>query len=173
MLAISHRAYAEKTAEEKEKERTAKGVVTGNYVHNWHKLPNIKAVNIQTQKVMNYRPDFGKATVILFLASWCIPCQKIVPAILDLEKNFEGRAVEFVYIFSHDASDDIVNFLKGYDIKSLAFKVNLKITSDFHQPALPTIYVADRFNWLTMRFTNFNLKDMAVLKDYLEIHTGY
>ena len=101
LAALTSHVYAdEKTAEEKEKERTAKGVVTGNYVHNWHKLPNIKAVNVHSQRVVTHKPVFGQATVILFLASWCIPCQKIVPTIVDLEKHFKGRAVEFIYIFS-------------------------------------------------------------------------
>lgn len=95
------------------------------------------------------------------------------PGMIEMEKRFSDRAVDFIYMFSHDTTGDIGGFIKEYKVNGISMKVNLNVTSDFHQAQLPTVFVADRNNWLVMRFSDIKLKDLDVLSEYLEIHTGY
>ena len=58
-------------------------IITNNYVHNWEKFPGISV----TQMVMSgqdysYSPPLGRATVVIFISSWCEPCQFMIEEII-------------------------------------------------------------------------------------------
>ena len=167
---------ATKAAKDKsalEKERTAKGVTSRTYVHNWKKMPNLTIKNIRQGEIMKVQPQRGRTTVIIFLASWCLPCQQIIGKIRKIEARYQKNFTDFLYIFSHDTEVDARGFMNTYGLKDNGFLNTKKVSLHFHQPQIPSIYVSDRYNWLTMRLLKPKSQDLKKLTDYLKIHTSF
>ena len=115
--------------------------VTDKYVNKWIKMPELSGRAVRSEEMLTLVSERGTASVIIFLASWCLPCQQIIMKIRELEKKFEVRHTRFLYVFAHDTADDALGFSNLYKLGSNSVVANHKILDDFHQPELPTIYV--------------------------------
>ncbi len=141
------------------------------YVDSWKKLPSIEAQSIQTGKIIKFAPEKGTAKVIIFLASWCLKCQKLIPEIKKIEMEYKDKHTDFLYVFTHDTESDAMGFIKGYKIDTQAILANKKILNDFHQPPLPSIYIGDRYEWLGHREISLNEEGLKKISRYLKAHT--
>lgn len=125
----------------------------GGYVHKWTKIPALKGFDLSGGTVL-LEPIPGKLTVIMFMASWCVPCQDMIAEMRDLDKKYAPYGVNFYYGFSHDMPTDVRGFVRERKISpertSLITDESLK---DFRDPLLPTLYLADRKGWIIDRFT--------------------
>jgi thiol-disulfide isomerase/thioredoxin len=124
----------------------------GGYVHKWTKIPALKGYDLSGGTVL-LEPVPGKLTVIMFMASWCVPCQDMIPELRELDKKYAPYGVNFYYAFSHDMPTDVRGFVRERKISpdrtSLITDESLK---DFRDPLLPTLYLADRKGWIIDRF---------------------
>lgn len=124
---------------------------SGVYVHKWLKFPSIAGATLphaDEQTTVAAKP--GRMTIVLFLASWCEPCQQLVPRFRMLEKRYQRLPVDFHYVFVHDTLDDATGFMKEFGIKE-AVLGNTDILKTFHNPDLPSFYTGDRHGWLMAR----------------------
>jgi cytochrome c biogenesis protein CcmG, thiol:disulfide interchange protein DsbE len=58
----------------------------------------------------------GKAVVLNFWASWCVPCKEEAPEIEKLWRQFRSRGVVVVGVDSKDATEDARSFMRRYGI---------------------------------------------------------
>lgn len=141
------------------------------YISSWKKLPTIEGQSLQTGKIIKYGPEKGTAKVIIFLASWCLKCQKLIPDIKKLEQEYKDKHTDFLYVFTHDTEADAVGFIKAYKIDTQAIIGSKKILNDFHQPPLPSIFISDRYEWLGHREISLNEEGIKKINRYLKAHT--
>lgn len=140
---------------------------TDGYVHTWLRMPGFQGENLRSGDTLIFAPRKGEMNVLIFVASWCEPCQRLIPDVQRLERRFAGLNTRFIYIFAHDTAADAEGFMKEYKLSS-AVLANREILSAYNNPELPSIYVGDRRQWLLTRFINTKEKDLATLGKIVE-----
>ena len=116
-------------------------------------------------------PVEGRMMVVIFVASWCEPCQLLMPDMLKLQQRYRRLNVDFIYVFMHDTRDDAEGFMKEFGIES-GYLANADVHKVFHNPELPTIYVGDRHKWLVARHVKPHKDDLAKLDDMMRLLTA-
>ncbi|MFW7378837.1 MAG: TlpA family protein disulfide reductase [Oligoflexus sp.] len=124
-------------------------------------------------KILRYEPEKGFAQVVIFIASWCLPCQQLMPEFKKLEKDFSSKFTRVVYVFAHDTQADAEGFKQHHKIGDNAMMGTPQILKDFHQPELPSVYIGDRHKWLVMRKLNTKWEDLKEVERFLQLHTAY
>lgn len=143
-----------------------------HYVSRWIPMPAFAATEVLTQAQSQIGVKPGRAQVILFLASWCEPCQQLMGDYIRLQKKYARLNTDFIYVFAHDTKDDAEGFMKEYGMKQ-GYLANHEVLKAFHNPELPSIYVADRHGWLATRMVKATNKDVDALADFLKPITAY
>lgn len=99
------------------------------------KLPtDVQLINLENEKFnhLTYQAIIdrykGKVIYLDFWASWCVPCKAEMPFSLNLQKQFKGKEVAFVY-FSSDA-DSVAwkNMVKILQISGDHYRLNKAVT---------------------------------------------
>jgi thiol-disulfide isomerase/thioredoxin len=111
-------------------------------------------------------------TVLVFLASWCVPCQQQIREFKRIEAKYHDRFTDFVYIFAHDTENDARGFSNVYKVDKNSMMASAGALEAFHQPELPSYYVADRYSWLVLRRINVQKQDLDELDRFLSMHTA-
>lgn len=142
------------------------------YVHRWVAFPSFKATSLDRRESMTIAPQEGRVTVLVFLASWCVPCQQQIREFKRLEEKYQGRFTDFIYIFAHDTESDARGFSNVYKLGNNAMMASANVLEAFHQPELPTYYVSDRYKWLVLRRINTQKQDLDELDQFLSLHTA-
>jgi len=143
-----------------------------HYVHRWIPFPPFRAVSLNSQASEQIIAKDGRVSVIVFLASWCVPCQQQIREIKRIEDKYRDRFTDFVYIFAHDTENDARGFNNVYKLGNNAMMASANVLEAFHQPELPSYYVADRYKWMVMRRLNTQKKDLDDLDQFLSLHTA-
>lgn len=144
--------------------------ITTKYVNRWIPFPSFKARTLGGKRI-KVKAKKGEAIALIFISSWCLPCQKIIQRLKKLEMKYTDLHTRFIYVFAHDTNLDAKGFYRTYDIKGEAIIADISLMKTFHQPDLPSIYLADRHNWLVWRATDAKLKDINELDKFLAVHT--
>jgi thiol-disulfide isomerase/thioredoxin len=142
------------------------------YVHRWIGFPSFKATSLSHRAVKSIKPLEGRVTVLVFLASWCVPCQQQIREFKRIEEKFQDRFTDFVYIFAHDTENDARGFSNVYKLGANAMMASANVLEAFHQPELPSFYVADRYRWMVLRRLNTQKQDLDELENFLSLHTA-
>jgi thiol-disulfide isomerase/thioredoxin len=145
---------------------------TTEYPHSWQKFPSLVAESLPNREPYKISPQPGEALVIVFLASWCLPCQQLIEEMKRIENAFDHRFTQFYYIFAHDTLPDAQGFVKTYQVGENVVLGTPQILEDFHQPPLPSLYVADRYGWMVMRLLDTQRSDLETLIRFLKLHTA-
>lgn len=146
---------------------------TDHYVHHWLPFPPFKAMNISSREPREMSASEGRVMVLVFLASWCVPCQQQIREFKKIEDAYRDRFTDFVYIFAHDTEADARGFSSVYKIGDNAMLASASVLETFHQPELPSFYVSDRYKWLILRRLNTNKQDIVDLENFLSVHTAF
>lgn len=145
---------------------------TRTYVHQWLRMPQFTAVDITSGDAITVAPRKGRALVVVFLASWCEPCQEIVPQLAAVERHFAAINVDFVYVFAHDSKDDARGFMQEFKLRG-GLIANHETLKAYHNPELPSVYVGDRHTWLAARYLNLDQAKLQNLQGFLQKITAY
>ena len=89
----------------------------------------------------------GKVVLVDFWATWCGPCQKEMPYLLELVKDYEARGVTLVAV-SNDDLDEQTQVVAAYAQKLPALQPfaaygTPELGHPYQVHALPTLYVLD------------------------------
>ena len=140
---------------------------TDRYVNSWVPMPSLSATKLGGEhEPVTIESSKGRLLVIVFLASWCEPCQQLMPEIQRLERHYQKLNTDFVYIFSHDTRDDAQGFMKEFNLSN-AYLANQELLKTYHEPELPSIYVGDRHGWMLQRYIKTAATDLAKLNGLL------
>ena len=111
----------------------------------------------------------GKVVILDFWATWCPPCRKGVPDLIQLQKEFGDQLV--VIGISLDAisrggatANDVVPFIKEYGINYPVVKGDMNIVQQYGGiQSIPTSFVVDRRGFVISRHVG-----LAPLETYRE-----
>jgi thiol-disulfide isomerase/thioredoxin len=90
-------------------------------------------------KVFDLSENKDKVVVVLYWASWCVPCKVKIVELDKIYKKYQGQGLEIIGLNLDGEADD------ARDLRyPIAFSEDAKI-NDFRRPAtLPTVYIVDK-----------------------------
>lgn len=147
--------------------------VTDKYTHGWTAFPSLSLKSLADAEAKTITTTKGRVLVVVFVASWCIPCQQLMPEFRAIAGQYKAKYTDLVYVFAHDAEPDARAFSAFHEIEAAANLGTAKVLEDFHQPDLPSVYVADRFGWLVYRKINIKPNEISELDKFLDLHTSF
>lgn len=127
----------------------------------------ISGVDLKSGKSTSYKPQRGRATLIFFIASWCEPCQQVMPRIKTIATKYSDTYTDVIYVFAHDTREDAAGFAKEHKLAGKMILAGHEILKAFKNPPLPTVYVSDRYLYLGNRFLKTSTADLEELDKYL------
>jgi uncharacterized protein (TIGR03435 family) len=88
-------------------------------------------------------PRPGHAVLIEFWATWCPPCTASIPHLNELQQQFDGRGVDFLWVSSEDAAT-ARPFLAKHPMRgTVALDKNQVLSGAFDARGLPTTILID------------------------------
>lgn len=146
--------------------------VSRHYVQDWQAFPAMTLRDLSSGAPLERKVTKGRATVVVFLASWCLPCQQLMAPLKELELKYKDRYTDVLYVFAHDTEADAEGFVQFHKLENRAFLGTAKLLETFHQPELPSVYVGDRYGWLLMRSLQSKAGDLKAIDQTLDLHTA-
>ncbi len=62
--------------------------------------------DVMTGKMVDLKSLRGKYVILDFWATWCVPCRKSNPHMLELYKKYHNKGVEFIFIADDDGNEE-------------------------------------------------------------------
>lgn len=88
----------------------------------------------------------GKVVILDFWATWCPPCRKGIPDLIDLKKKYGAKGVEIIGIsVDQDTKPEVVPFIKDYGINYPVVYADNNVVMQYGGiRAIPTSFVIDK-----------------------------
>lgn len=88
----------------------------------------------------------GKVVIIDFWATWCPPCRKGIPDLIELKKKYGKKGFEVVGVsVDTQTRPDVVPFMKEYGINYPIVYGNQSVTQQYGGiESIPTTFVVDK-----------------------------
>jgi len=112
------------------------------------KAPNftLPTLNGKTFSLQNALKPPTKVVVLDIWATWCPPCRAEVPYLVNLNKKFAGKGVQFVGVAIDSEKSPVSSFAKDKGIGyTVALDPNAKTVGNLYQVrGIPATYIIDR-----------------------------
>lgn len=92
----------------------------------------------------------GKAVVVNFWASWCIPCREEAPLLERTWRSYRDDGVVFLGVNIKDAEPDAIDFMEKYDITYPVVRdLEEELVRGFGVKGLPeTFFIDDKWTFI-------------------------
>ncbi len=98
----------------------------------------------------------GKVVLVNFFATWCPPCRKEVPELVELYKTYKGKNVEFIGIGIDDGGAEVVlPFAEKVNLNYPLFLSSQELTTAYKVDAIPATFVFDKNGKLIQSFAGY------------------
>jgi thiol-disulfide isomerase/thioredoxin len=104
---------------------------------------SLKTLEGKEVKLSDYK---GKVVIIDFWATWCPPCRKGIPDLVELQKEFKDKLVVIgISLDQQNTINDLAPFMKQYAINYPVVLGNEKVVRDYGNiQAIPTSFIIDQ-----------------------------
>jgi len=101
------------------------------------KLTNGKDIKLSDHK--------GKIVIIDFWATWCPPCRKGIPDLIDIQKRYDKNLVIIGISLDTETKDDVVPFINKIGINYPVAYGNMEVVQAYGNiQAIPTSFIVDQ-----------------------------
>lgn len=129
--------------------------------------PNYNEVN--TTEQINFSEYRGKVVILDFWATWCPPCRKGIPDLIELKNEFGNEEFEIIGIsldgFTRGGAtkNDVVPFIKDYGINYPIVIGNPDIAQQYGGVrSIPTSFVIDKEGYIVSYYQGLIEKEKYV-----------
>jgi len=107
----------------------------------------------------------GKVVIIDFWATWCPPCRKGIPDLVDLKKEFGKKGLEIVGISVDDEKtiEQVPSFVKDKNINYPVVYADAKVSQSYGGiESIPTSVIVDKAGKIVAQYTGLQNKETYV-----------
>lgn len=121
-------------------------VVTVPYIASARTAPGFALFNTEGKLVTLKSLTKEKPLVISFFASYCIPCKREIPQVLDLEKKHPGKFNLVLVSIDREGKDKALEFLSGISVQRDCLLDIYQQTAKKYIPDLkiPALFLVDK-----------------------------
>ena len=120
-------------------------LLAGGTVQAAAKMPHFNLADAVTGQKVDSASYAGKAKLVVFFATWCMPCMQEVPALMSLQEEYGEDDFTVVAISVDKRQDNVKNFIKRSEINYPVLMFDQRVVSDFGGiPGLPTTFMVDK-----------------------------
>lgn len=93
-------------------------------------------------KLSDYK---GKIVIIDFWATWCPPCRRGIPDLIDIQKKYSEQVVIIGISLDTETKPDVMPFIKQYGINYPIVYGNMEVVQSYGNiQAIPTSFIVDQ-----------------------------
>ncbi|MCX7990549.1 MAG: redoxin family protein [Proteobacteria bacterium] len=138
-----------KKEEEKKAETTPQKTVESKSTK---ELKSISAKDLQEILKSNQ----GKVVLVNFFATWCPPCRKEVPELVELYKTYQSKNVEFIGIaIDENGASAVTPFAEKVNINYSLYLTTQDLNNIYKIDAVPTTLLYDKKGRLIQTITGY------------------
>jgi len=117
--------------------------------------------NVETTNAKNLAPDFtltltdgkdiklsdhkGKIVIIDFWATWCPPCRRAIPDLVDIQKTYQKNVVIIGISLDTETKADVVPFIKKLGINYPVAYATMEVYQAYGNiESIPTSFIVDQ-----------------------------
>jgi thiol-disulfide isomerase/thioredoxin len=109
------------------------------------KMPHFNLADAVTGQKIDSETYSGKAKLVVFFATWCMPCMQEVPALMSLQKEYGNDDFSVVAISVDNNQANVESFINKNEVNYPVLMFNERVVSDFGGiPGLPTTFMVDK-----------------------------
>lgn len=131
------------------KSEESKDLNIGNYAPNEERTViqpapdfELKSTDGKTVKLSDYK---GKIVILDFWATWCPPCRKGIPDLIDIQKEFGKDVVVLGISVDADTKNNVVPFIKDSGINYTVAYADDEVVQKYGGiESIPTSFVIDK-----------------------------
>jgi cytochrome c biogenesis protein CcmG, thiol:disulfide interchange protein DsbE len=95
----------------------------------------------QAVTLANYK---GRVLVIDFFASWCQPCTKSIPHIIELNRKYAPQGLQVLGLSLDEDKDDLIDFITPKKLNYPVALANEELQTDYGLHSIPTLVLIDK-----------------------------
>lgn len=93
-------------------------------------------------KLSDYK---GKIVLVDFWATWCPPCRRGIPDLIDIQKKYSEKVVIIGISLDTETKPDVIPFIKQYGINYPVVYGNMEVVQAYGNiQAIPTSFIIDQ-----------------------------
>ena len=109
------------------------------------KMPHFSLEDAVTGKSIDSGIYKGKAKLVVFFATWCMPCMQEVPALMDLQNEYGEGDFTVIAISVDNRIENVQSFISNQQINYPVLMFTEQVISNFGGiPGLPTTFMVDK-----------------------------
>ena len=117
------------------------------------KMPAFSLQSAATGKMVNSSRFEGKIRLVVFFATWCMPCMQEVPSLISLQDEFGKKNFTVVAISVDRRLNDVKNFMRRADVNYPVLLANRQVVDAFGGvPGLPTSFLVNSKGTVLKRY---------------------
>jgi thiol-disulfide isomerase/thioredoxin len=126
-------------------------------------FPSFTANFLDRVKTLDFSPTKGHSIMLIFVASWCEPCQVLMPDFKHLARKYESDSTKVYFVYSHDTKQDAEGSAKEHQITQSSLMSNVDMLINFKNPEIPSIFIGDKWGYLADQYQKVQKSDLDVI----------
>ena len=122
----------------------------------------LKRTNGEELRLSDYR---GKVVLLDFWATWCGPCKRGIPDLIDIQKKYSGKVQVIGISVDADTKPDVIPFIKEFGINYPIVYASTEVIKSYGDIYLiPTVFILDQSGHIVYKHEGLVEKSIYVKK---------
>ena len=123
---------------------------------------NLPTQNSETVSLTSLK---GKTVLVNFWASWCKPCRKEIPELVNIFKKYKDQGFEIVGINIDKEKQNATRFMKEFNINyTVAFDPQMNVINRYEAVGMPSSFIVDKNGMIREIVYGFSDKKKKIIE---------
>ena len=102
-------------------------------------------LSLQTEIDIKLSDHKGKIVIVDFWATWCPPCRRGIPDLIDIQKEYKNDVVIIGISLDTQTKPDVVPFIKEFGINYPVAYATMEVVQNYGNiESIPTSFIIDQ-----------------------------
>ena len=117
--------------------------------------PPVKVTTTSGQSVTlaNYQ---GRVLLIDFFASWCHPCEKAIPHLIDINRKYGRQGLQVLGLSLDEENEDLLDFIRPKKLNYPVALADEELQTSYGLRSIPTLVLIDKKGIIAGIFMGLN-----------------